>query len=126
MQKIRIGMTKNEVVAIMGKSYEVIAHTEKGYTLGYKAYDEGIYHLRFVNNRLKSWKKEWPYYPRFRHQERTEQARKAAIRQTSDNSGTKAHLDAHRRSMLSGADSEAQKNAINFHMDAHEKAVLGN
>lgn len=59
MRKVDINMTKDEVVAIMGSSYEVINRTESTFTLGYKSLDDGIYMLFFENDLLKSWNKEW-------------------------------------------------------------------
>ncbi|MFV0539307.1 MAG: hypothetical protein ACK5M3_18350 [Dysgonomonas sp.] len=118
IKKISLGMTKEQVIAIMGEYYEIIGSKEGELLLGYKAYDYGIYKLRFINNKLTEWTKDWlpQYYNKESSYNSTE---------TKDNSGMKAHLDAHRSSMLSTATSDTQRDAINSHMDAHSKAVLG-
>lgn len=59
MKKINLGMTKEQVIAIMGEHYEVIGSKEGEFLLGYKSYDYGIYKLRFVNGRLTDWIKDW-------------------------------------------------------------------
>lgn len=118
IKKIGLGMTKEQVIAIMGENYEVIGSKESEILLGYKSYDYGIYKLRFINNKLTEWTKDW--LPQYYNKDSSYHSTKA-----KDNSSTKAHLDAHRNAMLSTATSDTQRDAINFHMDAHSKAVLG-
>ena len=60
IRKIKANMTKDEVVAIMGKTYEVIGGTENTQTLGYYSANGGTYVLFFVDDVLKEWNKEWP------------------------------------------------------------------
>lgn len=118
IKKINLGMTKEQVITIMGEHYEIIGSKEGELLLGYKAYDYGIYKLLFINNKLKEWTKDW--LPQYYNKDSSYNSTK-----TKDNSSTKAHLDAHRNAMLSTATSDSQRDAINIHMDAHSKAVLG-
>lgn len=118
IKKISLGMTKEQVIAIMGEHYEIIGSKEGELLLGYKAYDYGIYKLLFINNKLKEWTKDW--LPQYYNKDESYNSTK-----TKDNSSMKSHLDAHRNAMLSTATSDTQRDAINNHMDAHSKAVLG-
>lgn len=118
IKKISLGMTKEQVIAIMGEHYEIIGSKEGELLLGYKAYDYGIYKLLFINNKLKEWTKDW--LPQYYNKDESYNSTK-----TKDNSNMKSHLDAHRNAMLSTATSDTQRDAINNHMDAHSKAVLG-
>ncbi len=118
IKKINLGMTKEQVITIMGEHYEIIGSKEGELLLGYKAYDYGIYKLLFINNKLKEWTKDW--LPQYYNKDTAYNSSKA-----KNNSSTKAHLDAHRNAMLSTATSDSQRDAINIHMDAHSKAVLG-
>ncbi len=118
IKKISLGMTKEQVITIMGEHYEIIGSKEDELLLGYKAYDYGIYKLRFVNNKLMEWAKDW--LPQYYKKDSSYNSTK-----TKDNSSMRAHLDAHRKAMLSTATSDIQRDAINIHMDAHSKAVSG-
>lgn len=118
IKKISLGMTKEQVITIMGEHYEIIGSKEGELLLGYKAYDYGIYKLLFINNKLKEWTKDW--LPQYYNKDESSNSTK-----TKDNSSMKAHLDAHRSAMLSSTTSDTQRDAINNHMDTHSKAVLG-
>lgn len=59
IKDVTIGMTKEQVIAIMGEGYEVIGSNEDTITLGYKTLDYGIYKLVFANDKLTGWNKEW-------------------------------------------------------------------
>lgn len=122
MKDVVLGMTMDEVIRVAGTFYEVVEASESVTVLGYKSYDYGIYKLRFIDGKLKEWKKEWlPRYDDYLSSSYNSSSKKGV----KDNSSTKAHLNAHRNSLLSTATSDSQKAAINAHMDAHEKAVLG-
>jgi len=58
MKKISVGMTKKKVISVLGHHYEVISSKERTITLGYKAPNNGIYRLVFVDNKLKEWSKD--------------------------------------------------------------------
>lgn len=63
IKQISLGMNKEQVTAIMGEYYEIIGSKEGEFILGYKSYDYGIYKLRFINNKLIEWTKDWlPQY----------------------------------------------------------------
>jgi hypothetical protein len=59
IKNISLGMTKEQVIAVMGEFYEIIGAKEGEFILGYKTYDYGIYKLRFVDNKLIDWTKDW-------------------------------------------------------------------
>ncbi len=59
MKNINLGMTKEQVISVMGKSYEIISSRDSMLTLGYKSGDYGIYRLLFIDGKLKEWDKEW-------------------------------------------------------------------
>lgn len=64
IKKIELGMTKDQVISIMGDSYEIIRSKEGLVVLGYESRGDGIYKLRFVNGILTEWNKEWLHrYP---------------------------------------------------------------
>lgn len=69
MRKVQIGMSKEQVIEIVGKHYEVIAATEYLEVIGYKSSVDEIYLLRFENNLLVEWHKEWLRQERFRPSE---------------------------------------------------------
>lgn len=131
MRKIEIGMTKSEVVAIMGKTYEVVgASQEQDGTvemIGYPSSQTEIYVLYFLDGILQRWQKEWMSAPSQYHSNQdTSGSYTPFTSTTSDNSAMKAHLDAHRAAMLNSATSDAERSAINTHMDAHTQAAIGN
>lgn len=74
MQNIKIGMTKDEVVSTMGKTYKVMEakQTTDGYreVLGYVDWQNGIYRLRLLNGKLTEWDYILP--PVHRHNENTQ------------------------------------------------------
>lgn len=117
MRKISIGMTKEQVISVMGKHYESVAATHQTEVIGYKSSEYEIYILQFENNKLIEWHKEWLQRDRIAPTE-------TSLHKQKDNSGTKFHLDAHRNAMLSTASSDSQKAHINIHMDAVEKSML--
>lgn len=59
MQKVRIGMTKEEVVSIMGNTYKMMEakQTTDGYkeVIGYVDLQEGIYRIRLSNGKVAEW-----------------------------------------------------------------------
>lgn len=59
MKKVELGMTQEQVISAMGKRYEIIGARENMVILGYKSYDNGIYKLFFVDEKLIEWNKEW-------------------------------------------------------------------
>lgn len=73
MQKVRIGMTKEEVVSIMGDTYKVMEakQTADGYqeVIGYVDLQNGIYRLRLSNGKVAEWDYILP--PAHRHSENT-------------------------------------------------------
>lgn len=121
IKKVNLGMTQQEVIAIMGDTYEIISTKEGTSTLGYKSSDNGIYKLLFIDGKLKEWNKEW-----FNDRYIIKDESGKVSTPTSDNWAKKSHLDAHRNAMLSTASSQAERDGINAHMDAHEKLVIGN
>ncbi len=60
MKKIAVGMTKERVISIMGKSYEPLGARGNETTLGYKTADNSTYILIFADDRLVEWSKELP------------------------------------------------------------------
>ncbi len=121
---VQIGMTKNEVIDIMGNTYEIIAADKDGETLGYRDFSNAIYQLAFVKDRLVRWNKVW-FNDTGRYKYANESPRIQTQKEPENNTALKNHLDAHRNALLSGAKSEDEKSSINTHMDAHSKAMLG-
>lgn len=117
IRNVSLGMSQQQVASVMGNHYEVLEARNNAIVWGYKAADNGIYRLRFVDGRLSDWNKMWL--------NRYEQDSRITFNRESDNSSTRQHLNVHRNAMLSTATSDTQKAAINAHMDAHERAVLG-
>lgn len=70
MQKVKIGMTKDEIISHMGQTYKVMEapETPDEYieVLGYVDAKEGIYRLRLVNDELTEWDYIFPPAHRFR------------------------------------------------------------
>lgn len=69
MRKVKIGMSKEQVIEIVGKHYEVIAAAKGRETIGYRPSVDEIYMLEFEGNKLIEWHKEWLRQERFRPQE---------------------------------------------------------
>lgn len=65
MRKVKIGMSKQHVIEIVGEHYEVVAATKHQEVIGYKSSVDEIYLLQFENNRLVEWHKEWLRQERF-------------------------------------------------------------
>ncbi|NDW10034.1 hypothetical protein [Dysgonomonas sp. 520] len=69
MRKVKLDMTKQEVVAIMGETYLSVSSekTPEGFkeVLGYRTavQTDGIYMLSFIDNKLAEWHIEWPERP---------------------------------------------------------------
>lgn len=64
MKKLEIGMTKKQVVNIMGDTYKIFGAVEEHgvvtESIGYETTDANwMYVLNFVNGKLKSWQREW-------------------------------------------------------------------
>lgn len=59
IRKLELGMTEEEVIQVMGKSYEIIARTEDSFTLGYKSASDEYYRLKFAYDQLVEWDKVW-------------------------------------------------------------------
>lgn len=59
IRNISIGMSQQQIVSIMGDQYEVVEAKDNVIVWGYKAFDEGIYKLRFVDGKLLGWNKVW-------------------------------------------------------------------
>lgn len=59
MKDVRIGMTQDEVIQIMGNSYQVIGSKQNEVILGYEIISESIYRLVFIDGVLTEWTKEW-------------------------------------------------------------------
>lgn len=64
MKRIELGMSKKQVINIMGDTYKALATREDGgviyEAIGYDTYDVNwMYVLSFVNGKLKSWQREW-------------------------------------------------------------------
>lgn len=62
MKEIKLGMSKKEVIYIMGENFEVLSAKGNKEILGYRSYDyyiHGIYKLSFIDNKLVEWEKEW-------------------------------------------------------------------
>ncbi len=76
MKKVSLGMTKEQVIEVMGIYYEALEAREGEFVMGYKVYDYGIYKLYFTNGKLTKWRKEW--LPRYYHDSN----------ESSSNSGT--------------------------------------
>ena len=59
IQKLELGMTKQEVITIMGNTYKrlEVKQTSDGYqeTLGYSDYQDGLYRLRLLDGELQEW-----------------------------------------------------------------------
>lgn len=113
---LQIGMTQGQVVDIMGNHYEVVGANEESVVWGYKSADDGIYKLCFVKGKLTEWNKVWLRKYEYENNNTT------AVKK--DNSATKFHLQAHRNAMLSAASTDAERDAINAHMDAVERGAL--
>lgn len=62
MKKVNVGMTREQVVSIMGKGYQPLGARGNEVTLGYQNAEGGTYVLLFVDNRLYEWTKEPPQY----------------------------------------------------------------
>jgi len=118
MRKVSIGMTKKQVLSVMGEHYEPLAATKDKKSIGYRVAANEIYILNFENDILVEWHKEWLL-------ERLTPSGDISLKDKKDNSATKFHLDAHRNAMLSGAGSESEKDHINIHMDAMERTMIG-
>ncbi|MCD8193688.1 MAG: DUF3192 domain-containing protein [Tannerellaceae bacterium] len=71
MRKLELGMMKQQVIDLMGKSYQIVGASREGNNLieelGYKNWDRGTYILTFVNDELIEWiyepKVEYPVQP---------------------------------------------------------------
>ncbi len=73
VKKVELGMTKEEVVSIMGESYTPVGveleNEIKKEVIGYRSINDSndyLYMFYFSNNKLTSWKREWvgsPYPP---------------------------------------------------------------
>lgn len=59
IQKLELGMTKIEVIAIMGKTYKrlEVKQTANGYqeTLGYEDLQDGLYRFKLLDGKLQEW-----------------------------------------------------------------------
>ncbi|NDV65889.1 hypothetical protein [Bacteroides sp. 224] len=124
IKDVEIDMNKNEVIAIMGKTYEVIGVTEHVEVWGYKTIDEAIYKLYFVDGRLKEWNKEWI----INHACPPDNCRQPQVVTgvaPVGNSGLEIHLNAHRNALLNNASSESERQHINTHMDSHTNTMQG-
>lgn len=119
VRNLKIGMTQEQVIDIMGSHYEVVGANEEAIVWGYRSAYDGIYKLRFVNSKLTEWNKVW--LKQYEYENNNNNT--AAVKK--DNSATKFHLQAHRNAMLSAATSDTEKAAINIHMDAVERSALG-
>ena len=73
MHKIKIGMTKEEVVSAMGNTYKMMEakQSNDGYkeVIGYPDWQEGIYRLRLTDGKLTEWDYILP--PAHRHSDNT-------------------------------------------------------
>ncbi|HEV7381699.1 MAG TPA: hypothetical protein VGN64_18005 [Dyadobacter sp.] len=63
MKQVNIGMTKSEVIGILGQKYMISSSSkdEKGNpteVLAYKSDSSEEYKLRFINNKLTEWNRE--------------------------------------------------------------------
>ncbi|NDV45547.1 hypothetical protein D0T49_00575 [Paludibacter sp. 221] len=58
MRKVSVGMSKKKVVSKLGKDYEIIKMGTGAYVIGYKAADNGIYKLTFVDGALVELEKD--------------------------------------------------------------------
>lgn len=71
IKKVKLDMSKEQVVKIMGNSYLSInaAKTSEGYTetLGYNTaqVNGGIYMFYFLDDKLVEWRMEWPMTPTY-------------------------------------------------------------
>jgi len=64
IKKLELGMTKEEVINIMGNPYKPVSINEdngdRNEVIGYPdSDDDWMYMIYFTNNRLKSWQREW-------------------------------------------------------------------
>jgi len=62
IKEINLGMSKQDVITIMGENYEVLYAKNGTVVLGYRSYDyyvHGVYKLVFVDGKLTEWEKEW-------------------------------------------------------------------
>lgn len=59
IQKLELGMTKQEIITIMGNTYKrlEVKQAPGGYqeTLGYLDYQDGLYRLRLLDGKLQEW-----------------------------------------------------------------------
>lgn len=63
IKKVQIGMTKNEVIQVLGKNYTITSASkddEGNYieVLGYESVYDEEYKLKFINNKLVEWNRE--------------------------------------------------------------------
>lgn len=59
IKKVKVGMTQEEVIQIMGNSYQIIGSKQGQAILGYEAIGDSIYKLVFIDGILIEWTKEW-------------------------------------------------------------------
>lgn len=64
IKKLELGMTKAEVIGIMGKKYMISSKSKNAQgelheTLGYKSHVDEEYNLHFINNLLTEWNREY-------------------------------------------------------------------
>ena len=59
IQKLELGMSKLEIINIMGSTYKrlEVKQTANGYreTLGFPDFQDGIYQLRLLDGKLQEW-----------------------------------------------------------------------
>ncbi|WP_293715878.1 hypothetical protein [uncultured Parabacteroides sp.] len=59
IQKVELGMSKLEIIHIMGNTYKrlEVKQTHQGYreTLGYSDMQDGLYRFRLLNDKLQEW-----------------------------------------------------------------------
>ncbi|GGB94820.1 hypothetical protein [Dyadobacter sediminis] len=63
MRLVKIGMTKEEVIHLLGNKYMITSSSNDAYgnpveVLGYKSDADEEYKLKFVSNQLKEWNRE--------------------------------------------------------------------
>jgi len=63
IKKVQLGMTKDEVIQILGEKYMITSASEDNQgnhieVLGYKSDSDEEYKLKFVNNKLIEWDRE--------------------------------------------------------------------
>lgn len=122
IKRIDRNMTKEEVISIMGNYYQRLGLSKESEKIGYVNSHNTMYVLTFVEGRLVEWNS---ILLNNLNSNTSSIGSSVSAIGNNDNSSMKTHLEAHRNAMLSGATSDSQKQAINDHMNAHEKGVLG-